>query len=284
MPAPAPATIQPAPRAAPGAVPALTLASVRTVNVTRRYQWAVERALTPAGPVSLTAGRPQLVSVVTAFRRISVPLSAVEHRASGGIDMTNPSYQAMSVSAVRALLSRAGAPNVTLPAVCGGSRGPFSIAPRETLRCTFDAAVGDERPAFVRAVALLPDGRAAISASGQALSFARAAYGAEGECALVTDDFTLQRAPSHAVANPSVLAPAAPRWSGERAPSTRLRQAPLQLCAGREFHATLQLGPFSNRGCGAYAYGGPAVARPTSGAQGEAVGGARALEVLVSGC
>ena len=279
-------------------VPALGLAPLRPYNLTRRYVWSVERRLTPrggaggsggffnAGLVTLDAGRAEAFDHTVAFRRGLAPGFVPQQRVAGAVNVTNPSRaQPMSLAAVAVSVRRAGAPDASLPLVCPSTGVPrqqgaaVTLGPGQSVRCTFDAALSDARPGVARVVATLPDGRQVGTAGGQPLSFERAPAVAVGECALLLDDFGLQRAPPGAPRDG-----ATPRTLGERPPSARLGEAPLRACAPREFRTVAQLGPFGRGRCGTFTYGGAATARPLGGGEPASSGNGAVVEVVVTGC
>jgi hypothetical protein len=269
-----PASVTSAAPAGPSAaalLPNLTLTAVRTVNVTRRYTWSVDRTLTAdgvtaaVGSLALGAGEERALTHLLSFRRAPVAAFAKQYRVSGAVDVTNPSdKETLRVASMQVLLRRMGSTDEVVPSSCGGfgGSGAFTLPPRATVRCSYDAAVVEGRPGVAKARATLADGRTLTSSAGGAFGFKQAPAISLGECATVTDDFRVLSAPPGAGQSAGTL-----QHSGERPPAARLGETPLRLCGSRDFAMEERVGPFGGGRCGTFSYGGKAVARPTSGPQ-----------------
>lgn len=277
-------------------LPLVTLASLKPLNVTRKYQWSVNRVLTPEGVtnnlglLSMDSDQGQLVDHTVTFKRSLAQQLSKEYHATGAVNVTNPSDKdTLTLSSVQLNLQRPGSPDQSLPVSCPASAinpdsGDIAIEPLQSVRCTFDSAVSDLRPAATQVLVTLTDGSQATSGDNTpVLRFSKAANASLGDCALVWDDFGVISGPP-SIAGDAAREAVSLRYVGEKPPSVKLGEAPLRICSSKEFKMKAQLGPFGAERCGSYSYGGTAVAQPLSGSQGvvSTVAG-KLLDVLVDG-
>jgi len=277
----------PAPASNSTAAPLATInvGPVKTVNVTRRFTWSVTRdiarALTPLSVLSIQDVETQSFDHLVAFKRTQVPSFAKQYRVSGTVDITNPSDKnPLRITALQVLLRRMGSTDEIVPVRCKGGAANLALPPLGTVRCSYDAPVVEGRPGVAKVRATLADARVATSTAGGAFSFAKAPAVAFGECVNASDEFHLLTAPM--LASAATREAAKLRTVGERPPAVRLGEAPVRLCASKEFKMAEQVGPLGVGRCGTYTYGGSAVAKPISGPQGPvATPNTKVLDVVV---